>query len=153
MFSQAFEGIRKEEETKAAAEAEAAARAAEAAAAAELQAWRDECNAQRDRVRGPKPTTDKLRLEAKEGGAAGQVPCPCHLYHPYRAGRAAPTGDAPFATSAAPAAPRAAAAAASAAPAASRFSPCSLFSWRGGGAGRPRKHSSTITSCITSCIT
>ena len=73
MFGKAFEGIRKEEETKAKAEAEAAAEAAAKAEAAELQAWRDECNALRDRVAGPKPTTDKLRLESKADDAAGQA--------------------------------------------------------------------------------
>ena len=76
MFGKAFEGIRKEEETKAAAEAAAAASAAAAAEAAELQAWRDECNALRDRVAGPKPTTDQLRLQARTDDAAGHGSSP-----------------------------------------------------------------------------
>lgn len=73
MFGKAFEGIRKEEENKAAAEAAAEAERKAAAEAAELQAWREECNALRDRVAGPKPTTDQLRLQAREGGAAGEA--------------------------------------------------------------------------------
>jgi len=73
MFGKAFEGIRKEEESKAAAEAAAEAERKAAAEAAELRAWREECNALRDRVAGPKPTTDRLRLQAREGGAAGEA--------------------------------------------------------------------------------
>ena len=73
MFGKAFEGIRKEEESKAAAEAAAEAERKAAAEAAELRAWREECNALRDRVAGPKPTTDRLRLQAREGGGAGEA--------------------------------------------------------------------------------
>ena len=70
MFGKAFEGIRKEEESKAAAEGGGEA-GRKAAAEAAGRAWREECNALRDRVAGPKPTTDRLRRggrAARRGG-------------------------------------------------------------------------------------
>ena len=68
----AGKGLYADEEAKRLKAAKDAADAKAAAEAAELREWRDECDHLRARVRGPKPTTDKLKAEAEAVGGAAE---------------------------------------------------------------------------------